>query len=245
MQQVRAMNQTLDPTTIILAALAIFIVWKLRSVLGTRTGTERPPFNPFARRNRADAAPTGAPETGRVIPLPGAAPATAAPAAADANRWRGSLADESPSASAGLDAIASADPTFTAQGFLGGARGAYEMIVAAFAKGDRAALKTLLSSDVYDGFTAAIAAREARGETVQHTFVALGRALIEDAHLRGGTAQIAVVFESQQINAVHGRDGALADAGSETVGHVVDHWTFARDIGSRDPNWKLVATQAE
>jgi predicted lipid-binding transport protein (Tim44 family) len=239
------MNQSFDPTIIVLAALAIFIVWKLRSVLGTRTGTERPPYNPFARRGRTDASPSAAPETGRIIPLPGTVPARPEPAAADPDRWRGFLADGSPTAVAGLDAIAAADPSFTARGFLEGARAAYEMIVAAYAKGDQAALKNLLSPDVFDGFQAAITERAARGETVQHTFVALDKALIEDAHVRGQAAQIAVVFESQQINAVRNRDGTLTQDGSDVVGHVIDHWSFARDTGSRDPNWRLVATHAE
>lgn len=238
------MNQSFDVTTIVFAALAIFIVWKLRSVLGTRTGEERPPFNPFARRGRADPnAPS--PDSGRVIPLPGAAPSRPAAAAADPNRWKSVVApDASASVAAGLDAVAAADPSFSGQGFLQGARAAYEMIVAAFAKGDRTELKILLSADVFNGFSAAIAARDARGETIEHTFVALDRALIEDAQVRDRTAQIVVVFESQQINAVRNREGGLAEAGSDILGHVVDHWTFARDVNARDPNWRLVATNA-
>ena len=238
------MNQSFDPTIIILAALAVFIVWKLRSVLGTRTGTERPPFNPFTRRDRTDAASAAPPESGKVIPLPGAPPTKVQQPAGNLNQWRGMLADGS-SAEAGLNAIAAADPSFSAKIFIDGARSAYEMIVAAFSKGDRATLKTLLSPEVYDGFAAAISAREARGETVQHTFVALDKVLIEEAHLRGSIAQIGTVFESQQINAIHDRNGALAEPGSDVVGHVTDHWSFARDTSSRDPNWRLVATQAE
>lgn len=230
-----------DPSTVILAILAIFIVWKLRSVLGTRTGEERPPFNPFVRRDRVNPAP--APDTGRVIPLPGAAPARTPPREDDPSRWADVLVPEATGAAAGLSAIA-ADPSFSAKSFLEGARAAYEMIVAAFAKGDRDALKSLLAKDVFEGFSAAIAARETRGETVQHTFVSLDTSRIEDAQLRSRTAQITVRFESQQINAVHGRDGSV-EAGSDGVGHVVDHWTFARDVDARDPNWMLVATNAD
>ena len=239
------MNQSFDATTIIFAVLAVFIVWKLRSVLGTRTGEERPPFNPFLRRDRSG--PAAAPgETGRVVPLPGALPPSSQPQAQpDPTRWRSVTAPEAGAAAAGLDAIATLDPAFDAQAFLGGAKGAYEMIVGAYARGDRAALKGLLAKDVFDGFSEAIAAREARGETVQHTFVALDKALVEFAQVRNRTAQITVQFESQQINAVHDRAGALAEAGSDIVGHVVDHWTFAREAGARDPNWTLVATQAD
>lgn len=237
------MNQSFDATTIVFAVLAVFIVWKLRSVLGTRTGQERPPFNPFLRRNRPGQAPAPG-ETGRVIPLPGAAPVSPQ-AQPDPNRWRSVTAPDATAAATGLDAIAAIDPAFDAHGFIGGAKSAYEMIVGAFARGDRAALKGLLAKDVLDGFSEAIAAREARGETVQHTFVALDRALIEHAHVKNRTAQVTVLFESQQINAIHNRDGSLGEAGSDVVGHVVDHWTFARDAGSRDPNWALVATQAD
>ena len=239
------MNQSFDPTIIIFAVLAVFIVWKLRSVLGTRTGQERPPSNPFTRRQQVDPTAPASPEMGRVIPLPGAPPQVAQ-AEADPNRWKSILsADASATAAAGLDDIAAADPAFSGREFLQGARSAYEMVVAAFAKGDRDALRGLLSKDVFEGFAAAIAAREGRGETVQHTFVALDRAVIEDAHLKNRTAQVSVLFESQQINAIRARDGSLAEEGSDVLGHVSDHWTFAREAGSPDPNWKLVATNAE
>ena len=239
------MNHSFDVSTIVFAALAIFIVWKLRSVLGTRTGEERPPFNPFAKRGQAD--PKGAAQTtqpmGQVIQLPGATPAPR-PAAADPARWKG-VAEENSPAIAGLDAIVAADPSFTGRNFLDGARAAYEMIVAAFAKGDRTALSGLLAPEVLDGFAAAIADRESRGETVQHTFVAMDKAQVEEASLRGKTATVTVRFDSQQINAVHARGAEVAADGSDAVGHVVDHWTFARDVSARDPNWKLVATNAE
>lgn len=238
------MNQPFDISTIIFAALAIFVLWKLRSVLGTRTGEERPPYNPFARRNRVDAnTPPG--EMGRVIPLPGAAPAEPRQAGPNPDRWKGVVASDAPGAVAGLDQIAAADPSFSGKGFMDGARAAYEMIVSAFAKGDRETLKPLLAPDVFEGFASAITERESRGETVEHTFVALDGALVEHAQVRAQAAQIAVRFESQQINAVRSREGTLVEAGTDAVGHVTDHWTFARDVGARDPNWRLVATNAE
>lgn len=237
------MNQSFDVTTIIFAALAIFIVWKLRSVLGTRTGEERPPFNPFLRRGQPNPNATGQ-ETGRVIALPNAAAPPAAVAEPDPRRWHGVTDSGNAAAIAGLDAIAAADPTFNARDFMQGARAAYEMIVAAFSKGDRNELKGLVAPDVLDSFTSAIKARENRGETVQHTFVALDKALVEDASLQGRTASVTLLFESQQINAVRNKDGGLAEAGSDVLGQVIDHWTFARDVSARDPNWLLVGTHA-
>jgi predicted lipid-binding transport protein (Tim44 family) len=239
------MNQSFDVSTIIFAALAIFIVWKLRSVLGTRTGEERPPTNPFARRSQTKSGEPGqpSPEMGKIIPLPGAAPANAT-GSDDPNRWKG-VVEPGSQAEAGLDRIAAADPSFSGKGFIGGARMAYEMIVSAFARGDTAALSGLLAKDVYDGFVTAIAERESRGERVEHTFVVLDKAEIEDAQLRDRTAQITVRFESEQINATKTKSGELAEGSSEAVGQVIDHWTFARDISARDPNWTLVATNAE
>ena len=238
------MNQPFDISTIIFAALAIFVLWKLRSVLGTRTGEERPPFNPFTRRNRVDPNAPASTEMGKVIPLPGVAPTEPRQAGPSPERWKGLIASDAPTAVTGLDQIAAADPSFTGRGFLDGARAAYEMIVSAFSKGDREALKPLLAADVFESFSAAISERESRGETIEHTFVALDKAQVEHAQLRTQAAQIAVVFESQQINAIRNREGALVEAGADTVGHVVDHWTFAREVGARDPNWRLIATNA-
>jgi predicted lipid-binding transport protein (Tim44 family) len=240
--QTFVMNDSFDVSTIVFAALAVFVVWKLRSVLGTRTGEERPPFNPFVRRAGSKAGDATAPE-GKVIPLP-TSPSAARPAASDPDRWKG-IADPQSRLAADLDRIQAADPSFSAEAFLSGARAAYEMILAAFAKGDRAALAGLLAADVLDGFKAAIAEREARGETVDHTFVSLDTARITHAQLAGTSAQIGVRFESHQINAARASGGALAEGGRETVDPVVDDWTFGRTLSSRDPNWTLVATTAE
>ena len=235
------MNDSFDVSTIIFAALAVFVVWKLRSVLGTRTGEERPPFNPFARRENGPAAPgQPQPESGKVIALPSGARPTTRPAA-DPDRWKGIAEAGSPLA-ADLDRIAAADASFSGRGFLDGAKAAYEMILAAFAKGDSPALSGLLAKDVLEGFASAIADRQTRGETAEHAMVALDSAKITQAQLVGGAAQITVLFESQQVNTVRNREGAVQ--GTEAVGPVVDEWTFARATTARDPNWTLIATDA-
>ena len=248
------MHQAFDPSIVIFALLAIFVVWKLRSVLGTRTGTEKPPFDPFEARRKLregnaarDAAP---PEPGRgpgqVIPLQrgearGAEPQRSAVDPAD--QWRKSV-EPGTQALDGLLKIGAADRSFTAESFMGGARAAYEMIVTAFAAGDRAALKPLLAKDVYDGFEAAIAAREARGEMNETTFVSTEASLVHDAQLRGDTAQVTIRFQSKMISVTRGRDGAIIDGATDQVADVFDLWTFAREVGARDPNWRLVATEA-
>jgi predicted lipid-binding transport protein (Tim44 family) len=118
------------------------------------------------------------------------------------------------------------------------------MIVSAFAEGDRRGLKNLLGREVYEGFEAAIAEREKRGETAETKFVSIDKADIANAELRGRTAQITVRFVSQLISATRDRSGNVIDGSAEKVTEVTDVWTFARDVSSRDPNWRLVATEA-
>jgi predicted lipid-binding transport protein (Tim44 family) len=234
------MRDVFDIYTIIFLALAVFIFLRLRSVLGQRTGRERPPYDPYAARDARPAA------SEKVVSLPGRGPETVARPAEPAepsDRWKG-IAETGTPVAAGLDAIAAADRSFDVQQFLGGARGAYEMIVSAFASGDRRALKGLLSRDVYDGFEAAIRDREAKGETMESRFVSLDTAEISGAELRGNTAQVTVRFVSQLITVTRDRDGNVIDGNAERVTDVTDIWTFARDVTSRDPNWKLVATEA-
>jgi predicted lipid-binding transport protein (Tim44 family) len=231
-----------DIYTIIFLALAVFIFLRLRSVLGQRTGRERPPYDPYSAR---DAVRT--PASDKVVALPtrgaepAAQPAEAAPAPAD--RWKG-IADEGSALATGLDAIVAEDNTFDPKHFLTGARAAYEMIVTAFAEGDRRNLKNLLSREVYEGFENAIRERENRGETTETRFVSIDKADLTGAELRAKTAQITVRFVSQLISVTHDRTGAVIEGSPEKVTEVTDVWTFARDISSRDPNWKLVATEA-
>lgn len=232
-----------DIYTIIFLALAVFIFLRLRSVLGQRTGRERPPYDPYSAR---DAVRTSASD--KVVALP-PRPAESAPrpvetgVAPPADRWKG-LAESGSSLAAGLDAVAAAEPGFDAKHFITGARAAYEMIVTAFAEGDRRQLRSLLSREVYDGFEAAIAEREGRGETVETRFVSIDDATITAAELRNRTAQITVRFVSKLISATRDRSGTVIDGNAERVTDVTDVWTFARDVSSRDPNWKVVATEA-
>ena len=135
-------------------------------------------------------------------------------------------------------------PTFDPKHFLTGARAAYEMIVTAYAEGDRRTLKNLLSRDVYEGFDAAIGEREKRGETVETRFVSIDGADITGAELRGRSTQVTVRFLSQLISVTRDKQGNVVDGNAEKVSEVTDVWTFARDVGTRDPNWKLVATEA-
>lgn len=233
-----------DITTVIFAILAVFVVWKLRSVLGQRTGAEPPPGE-IARRQRpmgAARAPEPANEDGKVVRLPGARGEPRPAREADPERWK-PWAEPGSTVAAGLDAIAARDSSFDLRGFVEGAKAAYEMIVLAFAAGDRAALKPLLSSDVYESFSAAIAQREKDGHKVETTFVSIDKAAVEDAQLRGGTAQVTMRMVSKLITATRDGAGAVVEGNPDKVVDTVDVWTFAREVASRSPNWRLIATE--
>jgi predicted lipid-binding transport protein (Tim44 family) len=236
------MPTVFDIYTIIFLALAVFIFLRLRSVLGQRTGRERPPYDPYSARE-----PVRTPASDKVVTLP-ARPAETSPRPAEtappsAERWKGIAESGSPVA-AGLDAIAAAEAGFDAQHFITGARTAYEMIVTTFAEGDRRQLRSLLSREVFDGFDAAITERESRGETAETRFISIDGSTITAAELRARTAQITVRFVSKLVSATRDRSGAVIDGNAEKVTDVTDVWTFARDVSSRDPNWKVVATEA-
>jgi predicted lipid-binding transport protein (Tim44 family) len=232
----------MDLWTIIFLTLAVVIFLKLRSVLGQRTGRERPPYDPYSARDAVRGATND-----NVVTLPGRGGTESAQkpieATEPAERWKG-IAEVGSAVARGLDAIAREDKTLDAKHFVAGARAAYEMIVLAFADGDRRALKNLLSREVYEGFEAAIRERENKGETVETRFVSIDKSDITGAELRGRAAQITVRFVSQLISVTRDKSGHVIDGSPERVTDVTDVWTFARDLSSRDPNWKLVATEA-
>ena len=233
--------------TLVFLGLAVFVIVKLRSVLGTRTGFERPPEviqREMEERQRAAQPqdnvvtfPNGQQNGVRPPPIPDQ------PEMTQAERWKG-LAEPGTPLANGLDALVAADPTFDPREFVGGARAAYEMIVVAYGKGDRKTLKTFLAKDVFDGFAQAISDREGRGETAETTFVSIDRADLIAAEMRERFAHVTVNFGSKIISAVRDRAGVVVDGSAEKIVDVTDIWTFARDTSSRDPNWKLVATES-
>jgi len=232
-----------DIYTIVFLAVAVFIFLRLRSVLGQRTGRERPPYDPFSRDPlrgaTKDAKDNVVALPGRVIEPAGKVTEPVLPA----DRWKG-IAETGSSTAAGLDAIVAADPEFDPKHFVAGARAAYEMVVTAYAEGDRRTLKNLLSRDVFEGFDAAISEREKRAEKAESRFVSIDTAEIVGAELRSKSAQVTVRFVSQLISVTRDKNGVVIDGNPEKVTDVTDVWTFARDISSRDPNWKLIATEA-
>jgi predicted lipid-binding transport protein (Tim44 family) len=144
----------------------------------------------------------------------------------------------------GLIAITKVSPDFDPEHFIVGAKAAYEMIVVAFAQGDRATLKGLLASDVYEGFISAVQERESRQQKAELTFIGLEEAKLTGAELEGRTARISVRFVAELITCTRDKDGNVVEGDPTEVQTIRDAWTFARDVTSRDPNWKLVATEA-
>jgi predicted lipid-binding transport protein (Tim44 family) len=224
--------------TIFFIVAAVLVLLQLRSVLGKRTGNERPPFNPYAAEKRpADA---DAKAKGNVVSLPVRRNESEADfSAIDAVAKPGSEVNK------GLRAIRAADPSFDPSGFMSGAKTAYEMIVTAFAGGDRKTLKGLLAKDVFDGFDAAIMAREERGEKMQFSFVGINKIDFADADVKNSESHLTMRIVSQLISATLDKEGKVIEGDAENVAEVKDVWTFARDMRSKDPNWKLVATEAE
>ncbi|MEI6558528.1 MAG: Tim44/TimA family putative adaptor protein [Rhodospirillaceae bacterium] len=214
---------------VVFAMIAGFLVYRLRSVLGRRSGEERQRPNPFA----VDQAGTALPDN--VIPLPDRGRAVA-----DSSLPQ---TDEPFSLAAGLAQVKAADPGFEEKHFLEGARGAFQMIVGAYAEGDTAALRPLLRDDVYDSFAAEIRRRGAAGEKHETGIQRIKEADVLEARVDGRTALVTVKIVSDQIIVIYGADGALLDGDPDRLLEIVDIWTFARNTRSRDPNWSLIETR--
>jgi predicted lipid-binding transport protein (Tim44 family) len=223
------------------AIVAAFLGWRLYSVLGRRTGHEKP-FDPF-RTKETEAPATVSEREGNVRRLP---EPPARPDRTDRERRKleaaiGAVAGD---VRRGLDSIRSADPKFDPVDFVVGGRVAFDMIVNAFAQGDTKALRPLLNDQVYGNFAAAIEERNRDKQRHETTLVGILSADIVGAELKADEAQVAVKFVSQQINVTKDQEGRIVDGDPSEVANITDIWTFARPVKSRDPNWVLVATES-
>mgnify|MGYP003875386463 CR=1 FL=1 len=233
------MDDFFDLPTLIVIVIAVFVLFRLRSVLGTRTGTERPPVE---RRKPAEV--TAKDDT--VVPMRPRGPG--APELDDDRRARKLEAEieqfshGDAELAAGFRDVAEADASFTPKSFLDGAKQAYEMIITGYATGDRATLKNLLEKEVFDGFQKAISDREAAGQTVDFTFVGLPKVEYADAEYDKKNVLVTVRFHAEVVSATRDKDGTLIDGNADQVQTIADEWTFTRNPKSRDPNWKVVST---
>ncbi len=218
---------------VIFAMIAAFLVFRLRSVLGRRTGNERPPMEPNATRSRSESAPAA--ENGNdenVVTLPD-------------RRSEDAFVDEAEGdLGENLRKIRDADPSFNSEQFVEGARAAFEMVVTSFATGDRETLRPLLSDEVYENFAGAIVERADKGHTMEMTLVGISSSDIIEASMDGRVAFLTVKFATEQIEVTRDAAGDVVQGDPTRVTTVTDIWTFARNTRSRNPNWTLVATEA-
>ena len=209
---------------VLLALVALFVGLRLYAVLGQRTGHEQQPVT------RPEAAKG---------PEPAATSADTVPERKEAS---GLVYEEG--AAAGVRAIIASDPAFDVARFLEGAQAAYRMVLEAFWKGDREELRYLVAPDVYESFDESIREREAAGHRLDNRLIAIERAVIEDARLEGRTADIEVRFDADIAAVTRDSAGEMVAGTLTDAVETHDVWTFRRTLGSDDPNWLLVETDA-
>lgn len=208
---------------LVLAGIAIFLILRLRSVLGSREGFEKPPAPaplPDSRRGKFEVI-DGGPDRDISDHVPEGSPAAQA-----------------------LAAMKQAEPSFSVSEFLRGARGAYEMILMAFERGDLSEVKLFLGADVYDAFSEVIAARKARGLSVESEFGGIREVALQDAEFdrKTGQGEVTIRFASELTSVTRDGTGTIVEGSKTELRRQRDVWTFARVMGSKDPNWQLVAT---
>ena len=214
---------------ILFAMIAAFLVYRLGSVLGKRTGHERQGREPFGRAGGKDSSGADA-GNDNVLSMP---------------QREAPPVEEEPDTPLGaaITQVKLADSGFTRKGFLDGARAAFEMVITAFALGDMKTLQSLLSSEVYDNFAEAIKTRERANQTRETTLVGIDVAEIIEAKLEENRyADVTVKFISQQVNATRDEENNVVDGDPNAIEKVTDIWTFRRDTRAPDPNWQLIAT---
>ncbi len=205
--------------------MALFLIYRLGSVLGRRGDDQQDRANRF---DKPGDQPVSAAD--HVVAIPGR------------GGPRGADTEAMDPLEAGLAKIKAADPRFREKEFLKGARTAFEMIVEAFASGNGKTLKSILDGPVYENFAAAIRAREKAGQTLESTLVGIEESEIIAAEIQGRDAIVTVKFVTEQINITRDADGAVVEGDPNHVVPVTDIWTFRRNIRSTDPNWVLIAT---
>ena len=210
---------------LVLAAIALFLIVRLKSVLGTRTGFEKPPA---IDRGAASG------DVRREFEVIDGGP----------DRDITDHVDDGTDAAKALAAMKLAEPGFSVSEFVGGARGAYEMILMAFENGDLASVQSFLAEDVYDAFLAAISDREDKGLKVEANFIGVRETVLEEAEFdrSDDTAEITLRFVGELTSVVRDGEGEIVEGNPNEIKKQRDIWTFARQMGVDDPNWKLVAT---
>lgn len=208
---------------IVLAGIAVFLILRLRNVLGTREGFEKPPVpqQPGPAPRRDFEVIEGGPDTD----------------IAD-------YVDPDTPAGQALTRMKQVEPDFSVRDFIQGARGAYEMIVMGFERGDLDAIQPFLAEDVFDTFVDVVADREDKGLTIEAEFIGVRESSVAAAEFdeTTNTAEITMRFVGELTSVVRDNGGDVIEGSPTTPKKQKDSWTFARVMGEDDPNWKLVAT---
>ena len=208
---------------LIFAAIALFLIFRLRSILGNRDGFEqkRPEqsaFDATVQTENDNSAPK------KIVPL----------------RANNAVANGE-----GLEAVRRADSSFKDDDFMQGAAGAFSLILQAFADGDLATLRRLLAFELYEEFASSVHTRNKEGDQLAITVQSIDDVQLVDASVKDFIASVTVKFVSQQSRVVTDKDGQVIDDESEEQATITDLWVFERDTQLNDPNWKLVETQTE
>ncbi|MBX4335367.1 Tim44/TimA family putative adaptor protein [Bartonella raoultii] len=226
-----------DVVLVIALIIMVVVFIQLRNVLGKRIGFEKPPFDSSSNYSKKQ---TETETTDSLVSLPHHSNTKKGDfSEIDAIAPEGSVLNE------GLRALRKIDPQFSPQFFIKGAQVAYEMIVTAFAKGERDQLKRLLSQDVFESFCAALEKREKNKENVQFTFVGINKIEFVAAAIQDKEEFITVRIISEIISVTYNEQEERIDGDPDTIVEIRDVWTFVRNSLSSDPNWKLFATEDE
>ena len=209
---------------LIFAMVAGFLLLRLRRALGRRTGNEQPPQLLHDNKEMRDT----------VVKMP--KPGGSADGPSDE--------EEEPSSGSGLTQVKIADPNFDDNVFLDGAGEAFEIILGAFARGDKVQLRGLLDDTTYQNFLEEIERRDGAGERLETTLVSMIRTDITEAKMVDASARVTVKFVSEQVNVTRNEADEVVAGDASHVATINDVWTFARDTRSKDPNWQLVETRA-
>ena len=222
--------QALD--IILFAMIAAFLVLRLRSVLGKKTGHQRPPN--LERSTKKEKGPVSDDNLAEF--------SKSRKEEIDVTDAKSEAAADNPLAP-GLTEVKSADPNFNPSEFSEGAKGAFELVVEAYAKGDEETLRTLLNDEVFNDFSAAIKERYDAGETLDFTLIGITTAKIIDARVEGKMAFVTMQFDSEQINITRDKDDSILSGDPNQIEKISDIWIFARNTQAGDPNWTLVETR--
>ncbi|WP_273720298.1 MULTISPECIES: Tim44/TimA family putative adaptor protein [unclassified Bartonella] len=226
-----------DVILVVALVIMVIVFVQLRNVLGKRIGFEKPPFDPYSHRSKKQ---IEAETTDNIVSFPHQENSQKNDfSEIDTISPEGTILNE------GLRALRKIDSHFSPQFFIKGARVAYEMIVTAFARGDRDQLKRLLSQNVFESFCAAIEKRENNNERVQFTFVGINKIEFVSAAIQDKDEFITVRIISEMISVTYNGQGERIDGDPDAIVEIRDVWTFVRNSLSSDPNWKLFATEDE